>query len=116
MRCSIKKTFYDPQVKIGFLNHYEQNGRHLILNGHELPCEISLGRNAYYYVDSNGEDSQTSKSLWVVDFENRCYIPLKEFLKLEDAYKYALSCYIHYLDVESKKLHDRLIHLNTPLE
>ena len=114
MLTDFETSFNDETSYIDYLRTYPKDGKHLILHT-DLPCSITKGSDPFWFRDANNEDRESQRQFWYVSFDHVPYnIPTKGFLTVENAYKYALSCYINYLDVESNRCHDILINLNLP--
>ena len=70
------------------------NGNHLKLIGHSLPCNITKGLDFY-----------TNKKLWYVDFFDSFNIVLNHRFKTEmDAYREAKKKYIAWLRSELENI------------
>ena len=76
------------------LQGYPNNGEHLKLIGHSLPCNITKGLDFY-----------TNKKLWYVDFFDSFSIVLNHGFKTEmDAYCEAKKKYIAWLRSELENM------------
>lgn len=115
MSNEFETGFNDETSYIEHLRTYPKDGKHLSLRTHSLPCTITKGQDPFWYHDAKGKERETKTHLWYVSFNwIRYNIPTKGFLTVENAYKYALSSYIKYLDTESKQCQDILINLPLP--
>ena len=114
MSNEFETGFNDETSYIEYLRTYPKDGKHLSLHT-TLPCSITKGQDPFWYQDEKNVEHESKKHLWYVSFNWGPYrVHIKGFKTVENAYKYALSCYINYLDVESKQCNDILINLNLP--